>query len=69
MLGAISGIVLYDRPDDYVQTLKPRIEAQTDAEVRAAAKEVIRPEGLTWVVVGDLKAIEKPIRAARASAR
>jgi predicted Zn-dependent peptidase len=58
----MTGIKLYDRPDDYVQTLKPRIEAQTDAAVQAAAKEVIRPDALTWIVVGDLKKIEQPIR-------
>jgi predicted Zn-dependent peptidase len=53
---------LYDRPDDYVQTLKPRIEAQTDAAVQAAAKEVVRPDALTWVVVGDLARIEPALR-------
>ena len=30
--------------------------------VRAAAKEVIRPDALTWIVVGDLKKIEEPVR-------
>jgi zinc protease len=62
VLGALAGIVLYDRPDDYVQTLKGRIEAQTDDAVRAAAKEVIRPDALTWIVIGDLKKIGPPVR-------
>jgi len=62
VLGAMAGIVVYDRPDDYVQTLKPRIEAQTDEAVRAAAREIIRPDALTWVIVGDLRKIEKPVR-------
>jgi predicted Zn-dependent peptidase len=62
VLGAMTGIVVYDRPDDYVQTLKPRIEAQTDPAVQAAAVEIIKPEALTWVIVGDLKKIEKPVR-------
>jgi zinc protease len=62
VLGAMAGITLYGRPDDYVQTLKGRIEAQTDASVQAAAMEVVKPQSLTWVVVGDLKKIEKPIR-------
>jgi len=63
VLGAMTGIIVYDRPDDYVQTLKPRIEAQTDPQVQAAAVEVIKPESLTWVIVGDLKKIEKGVRA------
>jgi predicted Zn-dependent peptidase len=62
VLGALAGIVLYDRPDDYVQTLKARIEAQTDDAVRAAAKEVIRPDALTWIVVGDLGKIGQAVR-------
>ncbi|HET7591870.1 MAG TPA: pitrilysin family protein [Rhodanobacteraceae bacterium] len=63
VLNAMEGIVKYDRPDDYVQTLKGRIEAQQDGEVNAAAKEVIHPARLTWVIVGDLSKIEKPVRA------
>ena len=62
VLAAMTSITLYDRPDDYVQTLKRRIEAQTDAAVEAAAKEVVKPQALTWIVVGDLKKIEQPVR-------
>jgi len=63
VMGAMQGIALYNRPDDYVQTLKARIQGQTDASVEAAAKEIIHPDQLTWVIVGDLKKIEAPIRA------
>ena len=63
VMGALQGIEQYNRPDDYVQTLKSRIEAQSDASVEAAAREVIHPDRLTWVIVGDLKTIEAPIRA------
>jgi hypothetical protein len=62
-MGAMQGIALYHRPDDYVQTLKSRIEGQSDASVEAAAKEIIHPDRLTWVIVGDLAKIEAPIRA------
>jgi len=62
VLGAMTGIVVYDRPDNYVETLKPRIEAQTDPSVQAAAVEIVKPDALTWVIVGDLKKIEKPVR-------
>jgi zinc protease len=63
VLGALSENALFGRPDDYVATLKQRIEAQTDDAVRAAATQVIHPEQLTWVIVGDLKRIEPGIRA------
>jgi predicted Zn-dependent peptidase len=63
VLGALTGNALYHRPDDYVSTLKARTEAQTDANVRAAAQEIIKPDALTWVIVGDLSKIEAPVRA------
>ena len=63
VLGAISGIVQYDRPDDYVQTLKSRLEAVTPAAAETAIKEIISPEAMTWVIVGDLGKIEAPVRA------
>jgi predicted Zn-dependent peptidase len=60
--GAIADIVLFGRPDDYVRTLKQRLEAQSDAGVRQAAAQAFRPDALTWVIVGDLALIEAPIR-------
>ncbi|MEI7035415.1 pitrilysin family protein [Fulvimonas yonginensis] len=63
VMGALQEITLYDRPDDWVQTEKARIEALKDPQVQAAAEEVIHPDHLTWVIVGDLKKIEQPVRA------
>jgi predicted Zn-dependent peptidase len=60
--GAIAEMVAFGWPDDYVRTLKGRIEAQTDDAVRAAAREALVPARLTWVVIGDLAKIEQPIR-------
>ena len=61
-LGVLSGIVNYHWGDDYVQTKKARIEKITLEQVREAAKD-IHPQGLTWMVVGDLSKIEAPVRA------
>jgi predicted Zn-dependent peptidase len=63
VLAALGDIVEYDRPDNYVETAKSRIKALDDDAVEAAAKQVIRPDALTWIVVGDLGKIEKPVRA------
>ncbi|MEO8743179.1 MAG: pitrilysin family protein [Lysobacteraceae bacterium] len=62
VMGAIGGIVRYNRPDDYVQNTKQRIEGVSIAAAQAASGE-IKPATLTWVVVGDLSKIEAPIRA------
>jgi zinc protease len=63
VLGAINGIVQYGRPDDYVQTLKSQLEAVTPAAAETAIKEIVQPTAMTWVIVGDLKKIEAPVRA------
>lgn len=63
VLGVLARNALYDRPDNYVETLKARIENMKDADVEAAAREIIHPDSITWVIVGDLKLIEKPVRA------
>lgn len=62
VLGTLTGLVRYNRPDDYVFQRKAQIEALDVAQVKAAAA-TIDPDALTWVVVGDLKQIEKPVRA------
>jgi len=53
----------FDRPDDYVTTLKSRYEGLNLENVQAAAEEVLHPDKLTWLVVGDRKKIEANIRA------
>ena len=60
--GAIAENIVLGRPEDYVSTLKQRIEAQSVESVRAAAREVLKPGSMTWVIVGDLARIEQPIR-------
>jgi len=62
VMSAVGGIVRYGRPDDYVFKRKAEIEAMTPAQVAEAAK-TLDPSKLTWVVVGDLKQTEAPIRA------
>ncbi len=59
----IVSTLLYNRPDDWVRTLKARTEAQSVDSINAAARSVIRPSAMTWVVVGDLAKIEEGIRA------
>ena len=52
----------FGRSDDYVGTLKQRYEAVDLSGVRAAAEQVMHPEKLIWLIVGDLEQIEQPIR-------
>jgi zinc protease len=58
----IQDIVRFALPDDYWQHYAELVERTTVSEVNAAAR-VLSPRQLTWVIVGDLSAIEKEVRA------
>ncbi|HEX8257935.1 MAG TPA: pitrilysin family protein [Allosphingosinicella sp.] len=53
VLSAIQANSLFNRPDEYQETLAGRYRAMTPAELDRAARAVIRPQDLVWVVVGD----------------
>jgi zinc protease len=61
--GTLSDIVTYGLDDRYYDTYADRVRSQTVASVGAAAKTVIHPDNLVWVVVGDRSKIEAGIRA------
>ncbi len=46
---------------DNLRPAQQRTEAIDTAAVRAAAAQ-IKPQALTWVIVGDLSTIEAPVR-------
>jgi len=59
---SINELVRYGLPDDYYETMAAKIRALKTADVAAAAKEVVRPDNLIWVVVGDRAKIEAGVR-------
>ena len=61
--GTIADIAVYGLPDSYYDTYAQRISALTTADIARAAKVVIKPASLTWVVVGDRAKIEEGLRA------
>jgi zinc protease len=50
-------------PDDYWDRYTALVEALDAAQVDAMADSTLAPDRLTWVVVGDRRLIEAPIRA------
>ena len=60
---SIGAIASYGLPDDYFDTLPARIEAVTAADAEKAARRVVRPDRLTWIIAGDRKAIEPKLKA------
>jgi predicted Zn-dependent peptidase len=53
----------YGLPFDYAETRAERIEAVTTDAVNERARELIDPDNLTWIVVGDLAEIEDKVRS------
>ncbi|MDX2063100.1 MAG: pitrilysin family protein [Bacteroidia bacterium] len=60
--GSIADIVRYGYADDYYQTYGSNLKKLTVADANAAAKAVINPNQMIYVVVGDLAKIEAGIR-------
>ncbi|MFU7528856.1 M16 family metallopeptidase [Qipengyuania sp. ASV99] len=57
VLGAMEAIALFDRPDDYYETLVGKYTAQTTESLDAAARAALDVEDFIWVVVGDAEAV------------
>jgi predicted Zn-dependent peptidase len=53
VLGAMQTNDLLRRPDDYYTTLAARLARFTRPELDAAARRVIDPKKLVWIIVGD----------------
>jgi zinc protease len=56
-------ILTYGLKDTYWNDFVGAVTALTPADVNASAGRLIKPDALTWIVVGDLAKIEKPVRA------
>jgi len=59
---SIGEIVTFGLPDDYYATYPARVRSLSVDQVEKAAKQVVHPEQLVWVVVGDRSKIESGIR-------
>ncbi|TVV76829.1 M16 family metallopeptidase [Sphingomonas solaris] len=63
LLGAIMQNALYGRPDDYYAKLADRYRALTVPQLDAAARKVIDPSRLIWIVVGDAAKVRPQLDA------
>ncbi len=59
----VGQIVQYGLPDTYYKDYPARIKGLQAEAVQDAAKRVIKPNSLVWVIVGDKAKIEEPIKA------
>lgn len=62
VLGSVTNIVNYNLADDHYSTYAGRVKSLKLEDVRKITPEVIKPDNLTWIIVGDMKQIESGIR-------
>ncbi len=63
VIGSLTSSARYGRSWDYPATLTAKFNALDADEISNAANEVIHPESLIWVIVGDREKIEEGVRA------
>jgi hypothetical protein len=64
VVGALSGMVVHDLPDDELARYRPAIEAVTSKDVAMAARARIEPDRSAIVLVGDADAFGHDLEAA-----
>jgi zinc protease len=59
---SINDLVQYGLPDDYYETMAGKIRALKTSDLASAAKTIVHPDNLIWVVVGDRAKIEAGVK-------
>ena len=62
---SIIDLIRFGLPDDYYETYAGKVRALTTGDVNAAAKLVVHPDQMIWVVVGDREKIEAGVKEVR----
>lgn len=60
--GTLSKSVIFNLPENYYETYISKVRSLDIRQLSTAAKTMVYPNALTWVVVGDVSAIEANIR-------
>ena len=61
--GSVKSMVRYDLPDDYYQTYADVVRDLSLKDINKAAKEIVHPDQISWIIVGDRAQIEEKIAA------
>jgi predicted Zn-dependent peptidase len=62
VLGALRSNALYRRPDTYWETIADRYRGMTVSGLDQAARQVIDPKKMVWVVVGDAATVRPQLQ-------
>jgi len=59
---SILDLVQFGLPDDYYETFAGKVRALKTSDTEDAAKTVVHPDSLVWVIVGDRSKIEAGVK-------
>jgi zinc protease len=62
LTNAAIGMLTLGRSEDYYAQYAKNIRTLTEADLNNAAKKVVHPDDVIWIIVGDLKKVEAGIR-------
>ncbi len=62
VLSTLRKILVYDLPGDYVETYAGNVLALGLEDMERAARAIVHPDKMVWIVVGDLGEIEAGVR-------
>ncbi|MCS5666647.1 MAG: insulinase family protein, partial [Dehalococcoidia bacterium] len=62
VMGQVLQMVQFGLPDDYLQTVRSNVESVTLDDVHRITQELVRPDQLKILVVGDRQQVEKGLR-------
>ena len=62
VLRALVEILTYGLPGDYFETYAHKVRSLQLPDIERAAKAIVHPDHMVWVVVGDLEKIETGVR-------
>jgi zinc protease len=59
---SIIDLVQFGLPDDYYETYAGKVRALKTSDLADAANQIVKPDQMTWVIVGDRSKIEAGVR-------
>ncbi|MCY4170147.1 MAG: pitrilysin family protein [Bacteroidetes bacterium] len=59
---SIQNLILYDLPENYYDTYPDQVRSMNVETITSAAHELLKPNDMIWLIVGDLNVIESGIR-------
>jgi zinc protease len=60
--GSLSEMIIYNLPEDYFETYSQRVKNLSLDQIHSTAKDLLEPDNLVWIVVGDKSKVESGLK-------